>query len=163
MDIFEKILFNPKIILTSSIIESAKELNTSKSVLWNISKKLNCINYDQFKLKIKEYIDKKSLFSDDLQKLDFCKNNDFFKHSTSFLLNDFLNKFEMEIIDKIAKLILNSDRIIFSCRTESYPVTRDAYDFLTSIGFDTVLSIFPKNFICRVINIKPKKFDHFFS
>lgn len=131
--------------------------------MWNISKKLKCINYDQFKLRIKEFIDKKSLFSNnDLKNFDFYKNNDFFKHSTSFLLNDFLNKFEIKIIDKIAKLILNSNRIIFSCRTESYPVARDAYDFLTGIGFDTVLSIFPKNFIYRLVSIKPKNLIVFF-
>lgn len=163
LEIFEKIIANPKIILNNSIIESAKELNTSKSVLWNISKKLNCINYDQFKLKIKECIDKKSFFPDnDLKNFDFYKNNDFFKNSTSFLLNDFLNKFEIKIIDKIAKLILSCNRIIFSCRTESYTAARDAYDFLTSIGFDTVLSIFPKNFIYRLVNIKPKDLVVFF-
>lgn len=164
LDIFEKILFDPKVILNNSIIESAKELNTSKSVLWNISKKIKCINYDQFKLKIKEYIDKKALFSNnDLKNFDFYKNNDFFKDSTSFLLNDFLNKFEIKIIDKIANLILNSNRIIFSCRSESYPIARDAYDFLTSIGFDTVLSIFPKNFIYRLVSIKPKNLVVFFN
>lgn len=133
--------------------------------MWNISKKLKCTNYDQFKLRIKEFIDKKSLFSSffgDLENFDFYKNNDFFKRSTSFLLNDFLNKFEIKMIDKIAKLILNSNRIIFSCRTESYPVARDAYDFLTGIGFDTVLSIFPKNFIYRLVSIKPKNLVVFF-
>lgn len=116
--------------------------------MWNIAKRLKCNSYDEFKLKIKEYIDKKNLFSEcDLKNFENYKDNNFFKNSTSFLLNDFLNKFEIKIIDKIVKLILDSNRIVLSCRTESYPVTRDTYDFLTSIGFDTVLSIFPKNFI----------------
>lgn len=131
--------------------------------MWNISKKLKCISYDEFKLKIKEYIEKKSLFCEgNLKNFEDYKDSNFFKNSTSFLLNDFLNKFEIKTIDKIAKLILDSNRIIFSCRTESYPIARDAYDFLTSLGFDTVLSIFPKNLIYRMLNIKPKNLVVFF-
>lgn len=131
--------------------------------MWNIAKRLKCNSYDEFKLKIKEYIDKKNLFSEcDLKNFENYKDNNFFKNSTSFLLNDFLNKFEIKIIDKIVKLILDSNRIVLSCRTESYPVARDTYDFLTSIGFDTVLSIFPKNFIYRILNIKSKNLVVFF-